>query len=257
MELDDKIFKRSNDTIAKALEGGNHLSREQLQSSLEKKKITADGIRLVCLMMYAELEGIICSGPRHGNQFTYALLEERVPATKSLLQEEAVTELIHRYFGSRGPATLQDFVYWSGLTMKDAKTGFENVKHNFQEEKIEGAVYVHSTDTPKNKKQILRSFLMPDYDEYGMSYKNRDALFPPDKIVKEINDRNIIFNRMLIIDGIIKGSWKRTIKKDLVEIEIQSISKFTSNDLEKTETAARELGKFLGKKANVTINPIQ
>ena len=41
-------------------------------------------------MMHAELEGIVCSGPRRGKQFTYALLGERAPNLKAVERAEAI-----------------------------------------------------------------------------------------------------------------------------------------------------------------------
>ena len=114
-ELDTKLFKRSNDTIEKALSGGKQLTREQLKAALERKKIKADGFRLAYLLMKAELDGIICSGARQGNQFTYALLEERVAPAKPVQRKEALAAFTQRYFASRGPATIKDFATWSGL----------------------------------------------------------------------------------------------------------------------------------------------
>ena len=74
-------------------------------------------------MMHAELEGVICSGPRRGKQFTYALLDERVPATKPKARDEALAELAKRYFASHGPATVRDFAWWSGLTAQGRAAG--------------------------------------------------------------------------------------------------------------------------------------
>ncbi len=76
LELDNKTFKRSNDIIAKTLDGGKQLTRTELQAALKQKKIIADRFRLSYLMMKAELDGIICSGARRGKQFTYSLLDE-------------------------------------------------------------------------------------------------------------------------------------------------------------------------------------
>ena len=81
--------------------------------------------------MRAELDGIVCSGVRKGNQFTYALLDERVPPTNFITQDEALAELTKRYFTSRGPATLKDFSTWSGLTLTDAKKGLAMVLSHF------------------------------------------------------------------------------------------------------------------------------
>src|SRR6185436_14550351 len=108
LELNDKIFKRSNTILEKTLRDGKHLTRSELKVHLAKGKINAEGLRLIYIMMRAELEGIVCSGPRKGKQFTYALLEERVPGFKFINKEESLARLADRYFTSRGPATLQD-----------------------------------------------------------------------------------------------------------------------------------------------------
>lgn len=224
VELDSKIFKRSNDILAKTLQGGKYLTRAILKSALEKAKIPAVGFRLSYLMMYAELEGIVCSGPREGNQFTYALLDERAPAAmqKTFNREEALAEFATRYFASRGPATTRDFANWSGLTMKDANAGMATLSPDFVHQVIDGQEYVFvPTPTKINPaKADQTSFLMPDYDEYGMSYKDRSAIFNADNLTAPIRGNNPVYNRMIIVDGKIEGTWRRTIKKDKMVIEI-------------------------------------
>ena len=109
--------------IQRVLEGGKTLTRAELAAHLKRAKVPADGLKLAYLMMHAELEGVICSGPRRGKQFTYALLDERVPATKPKTREEALAELARRYFASHGPATIRDFAWWSGLTREGRAAG--------------------------------------------------------------------------------------------------------------------------------------
>ena len=124
--LDGTIIKKSYNVLEEALQGGNSLTRSELGSAFEKAGIkAAEGIRLGYFIMSAELDAIICSGPRRGRQFTYALLEERAPKVRAWKREEALAELTRRYFATRGPATLHDFTWWSGLTMAEAKKGIE------------------------------------------------------------------------------------------------------------------------------------
>jgi len=218
-ELDNKVFKRANDTLTKTLQGGKQLTRTTLKSALDRAKINADGLRLGYIMMRAELDGIICSGARQGKQFTYALLDERVPPAKILDREEALSELTNRYFTSRGPATVQDFVWWSGLTMKEAKEGVASLKQHFLQQVINGQNYIFAPNVSENNsaRAIQTTFLMPDYDEYGISYKNRSALF-------QLHDKNIPVERqgentyyhMIVIDGLIAGTWRRTIKNHTI-----------------------------------------
>ncbi len=122
-ELEARQFVKSHAAIEKALQGRRYLTRAELSSVLAKARIDARGTRLAAVVMHAELEGLICSGPRRGKQFTYALMDERVPRRRVLPPDEALAELTRRYFRSHGPATIKDFVWWSGMTVAQAKAG--------------------------------------------------------------------------------------------------------------------------------------
>jgi hypothetical protein len=117
LELSPRTFERSNAALALALEGGKHLTRVELARALAGAGIRAEGVRLAYLLMRAELDALICNGSRRGKQFTYALFDERVPRAAPLARDEALAELTRRYFTSHGPATVQDFAWWSGLTV--------------------------------------------------------------------------------------------------------------------------------------------
>ena len=127
--------------MERALAGGRHLTRASLAAVLERAGIAGAGQRLAYLVMDAELERVICSGPRLGKQFTYALLEERAPKARALTNDEALAELTKRYFASHGPATLRDFVWWSGLTVKLAKSGLDMLGRAVVSETVNGVTY--------------------------------------------------------------------------------------------------------------------
>ena len=114
-----------------------------------------------------------------------------------------------------GPATIQDFVWWSGLTVKDAKAGIATLDHNF----IHEHDYIFPPTNPISNNKLQTTFLMPDYDEYGISYKNRNAIFNPSNIKGERPDGNTVFNHMIVIDGLIGGTWQKTINKNGVTVQ--------------------------------------
>ena len=245
-ELDNKIFKRSNDIIAKSLEGGKHLLRTELQTALKQKKITADGIRLSVLMMKAELDGIICSGPRRGNQFTYSLLYERVPTVKTISKEEALQQFAFRYFRSRGPATVKDFATWSGLTVKEGIAGAAMLPSHFIHENINGQEYIFYPASFTSGK-MQSSFLMPDYDEYGMGYKDRSAIFTAKMAFTQFKNENPFFNRMVILDGKIQGTWKRVIKNNKVVVETVPFGPLSKTKQQALKKAIKKYCAFVGK----------
>lgn len=247
LELDDSLFKRSSVVLTKALQGGKQLTRAELGAALEQKGIsTQDGVRLGYVVIRAELDGLVCSGARRGKQFTYALLEERVPPAKKLRRDEALLELTRRFFSTRGPATLQDFIWWSGLTMKEAKQGMNELTAEFEQIVIEGQTYWLPRTGSTVRPRTLSAHLLPNYDEYFIGYKNRDAFSIKEKAFKlEIN--STVFNAHIVeLNGQLIGGWKRELRRDAVVVKLNLLKNLTQTETSALSAAAEQYGKFLG-----------
>jgi hypothetical protein len=149
--------------------------------------------------MYAELEGIICSGPRRGKQSTYALLARRAPQASRYSRDHALGELATRYFRSHGPATARDYMWWSGLTMADAKRGLDIVRA--RSETIDGLTYwsVGRQRAFAPGRDLIH--LLPMYDEYLVGYRDLDAV-PRGKALWGLLPRAIVCSGQVI------GTWK-------------------------------------------------
>jgi hypothetical protein len=244
-ELDDTTFKRSNATLEKALAGGKQLTRDELRDNLRNAGIaTDDGLRMSYLMMHAELEGIICSGPRRGKQFTYALLEERAPQARRLERDEALAELARRFFISRGPASVQDFAKWSGLTLADARDGLEAVKGGLEQEVVDDQEYWFLRPRAPVNAISPAAYLLSVYDEFLSSYKDRSAI--------DAKNLGHLFTAMgnelqyiIVLDGQLIGTWKRTIKKDAVVIETNLFTELREAENQAVTLAAQQYGAFL------------
>lgn len=117
--LTEAIFSKTVRILNEGLKGNHSLSRNEIARLLTDEGINVKENRLSHLLARVEVEGLICSGPIKRNKTTYALLSERVPASPTFTKEEALEELAKRYFSSRGPATVADFAWWSGLTARD------------------------------------------------------------------------------------------------------------------------------------------
>ncbi len=242
--LDKTDFKRSNTILVKALQGGKQLMRTELGSILQRNSFQTNENRLGHLLMHAELDGIVCSGGRHGKQFTYALLEERAPQVKVLEREEALAELTKRYFRSHGPARLQDFVWWSGLTMGDARQGIELIKSQFESEIVENQTFWFPASTPV-KTSSPTAYLLPNYDEYMVGYTDRSAIF--DEVhTDKLDSRENILAQMILIEGHIEGTWKRTIKKDEVIIQLAPFIPLKKAQEQAVRGAVQKYSRFLG-----------
>jgi len=244
LKLDNKVFNRCNEIMTKILEGGNHLTRDEINKEFEKQNIIAKGHRLSYIMMKAELEGILCSGARQGNQFTYALLDERVTHKKMFKKEEALAELTSRYFKSRGPATIRDFATWSGLTIADCKKGIEMMIHFLQKEVIEGQEYFFNPHTSLSSKQPDKICLLPIYDEFIMGYKDRSA------IMTSKGNAPFRFDCMIVYNGQIIGTWKRTISKNAIDFEYDFFKPLNKHQSETFDEAIKQLSAFMNLRVN-------
>jgi hypothetical protein len=169
--------------------------------------------------MHAELDALICSGPRNGKQFTYALLDDRAPQTKAMTREEALAQLTRRYFASHGPATSSDFMWWAGLAANDVKLGLELVRSQLVKEVIDGKTYWLPSPTPTVTRATRVAYLLPSYDEYLVAYEDRSAAIDP-KHRERSTTTNVVFDSTIVWNGRIVGSWNRKIEKTSVNVTV-------------------------------------
>jgi hypothetical protein len=252
LELNKAEIKKSYTILEKTLRGNKQLTRTELGSTFEKAGIIAMGQRLSYFMMSAELDGIICSGARKGKQFTYALLEERVPQVKELTRDEALSKLVKRYFATRGPATLQDFTMWSGLTLIDAKNGIEMVKAEFGHETMNGQTYWFSEVKLPAKVKSPTAYLLANYDEYFIGFKDRSAIGDVAKQAGIKGDDPSLIAHIVIINGQIVGGWKRSFKKNEVVVELNLFANLSKAEHQAITAEAQRFGKFIGMPVTLT-----
>jgi len=246
LELDRALFDRSNATISKTLQGGCQLTRLELASALRGAGIDASDLRLVYLIVSAELDGVICSGARRGKQFTYALLDERVPAAKTLTRDEALAELTRRYFTSHGPATAADYMWWSGLTRLDVQTGLEMVKGELEQETLDGNTYWFAASALPAQSASHAVYLLPNYDEFVVGYTDRSAIYDASYAVNLDGRRNPLFQHTLLIDGRIAGTWRRTLKKNSVVLDLNPFTPLSDSIELALSKATHRYADFLG-----------
>lgn len=252
--LDAKVFGRSCAMLQRALDGNHFLTRTELAVHLKRAKVPADGLKLAYLMMHAELEGVICSGPRRGKQFTYALLDERAPQKAPVLdRDHALAELATRYFLSHGPATVRDFVWWSGLTVKDARAGIAGASSALQQSTIDGRVHWGPGDVPGLSIKSPCAFLLPNYDEYLIAYKDRGPVVESGRTANLVARTNGGFTHHLVIDGRLAGGWRRTLKGHLVLVEVAPYKPLTPAQTGAVAAAADHYGEFLNQRAELSV----
>ena len=216
--LDDNVFRKTNDLIAKALTQHHDLSREAIIAQLVAHNIPTSENRVSHILIRAEMDRIICSGSSHGNKQTYALFPERAPLTSTLNNDEALAKLAFTYFNSHGPATVQDFTWWSGLSAGEAKHALEMVKHLFVSETSDDKTYWFTDGNAGQQNHDDRTFMLPAYDEYIISYRDRTAALISENHSKAVSN-NGVFRPVIVTHGKVTGTWRRTSKNNSTILE--------------------------------------
>ncbi|MEX2458482.1 MAG: crosslink repair DNA glycosylase YcaQ family protein, partial [Actinomycetota bacterium] len=171
------------------------------------------------MLMRAELDSVICSGPRRGKQHTFALLEDRAPDARRLDPDEALAELTRRYFTARGPATVRDYCAWSSLTVAQARRGLEMVEGELHHEESGGRTYWISPNARRAPASPGRIDLVQVYDETIMGYtESRDALYLS-SAQGRVPGAEEAWMHGTLLDGRLVGRWKPVESKKSISMQ--------------------------------------
>ena len=242
--LTDAIFKKSNKLLEKLLLAHKHLTRDELVTELKKAKLPLDEQRSSHLLVHAELNGLICSGAHKKGLPTFTLLHDWVPKKTSLHREEALAKLAQKYFNSHCPATVQDFCWWSGLTLNEARQAVEMIKTDLITEKDGSQTWYLANTFSSPPKTEKSAWLLPAFDEFLISYKDRTNILAVKHHNKAFSN-NGIFWPLMLVNGTIAGLWKRSIVKDKVVIATDFFRRAGKTEKQLIEKAAQRFGQFL------------
>jgi len=227
-ELDGDEFTRIAAIIKRKLRG-KQLTRAEIMKTLEEHNVVTGNMRSTFIMLRLAMEGITCHSERRGKEFTFTLLDEWLPkvAVKKSRQE-ILKDFTLTYFKSHGPSTISDFAWWSGLLLKDIKQTLEIVKDELDEVDSDGNKYFIHKSCSIQKRKHSAVYLLPSFDEYLLGYANRKDVLHTDHVKHVAGTNNGIFSPVIVIDGKVAATWKRTIKKDQLIVDVKPFEKLTT-----------------------------
>jgi hypothetical protein len=231
LELDAPALARARRILEKALRGGRRLTRPAAYAALQAGGVSPAGQRGIHVLGHLALEGVLCFGPKEARQPTFVLLEEWVPPAPEVPRDVAMARLAERYLASHAPASVQDFAWWSGLTVKDAQQATA-------EARPAAAVRPKAPATPC-------AHLLTPWDEYLVAYRDRSAAYGP--AVARKNPLAVLGNSLIVIDGRVRGAWRRSLAPATVQVRLQFWDRPTAAEREAVRRAVRRYGRFLGR----------
>ena len=243
MGLDAPMFARAAKVCERVLRDGQCLTRRELAAHFEEAGLPGAGFRVGHIALYLEAEGVICSGPRAGKQSTYALFDERVPAGPRRSRDEALHELARRYFRSHGPATLRDFVWWSGLATADARRGLEMSRA--RKRVVNGATYWTLGAASAAARQRALLHLLPIYDEYLVAYRDRAAVPHGASMLPSVAGGFVKFQHAVIVGGQVAGTWRPAMRGGNLQINVATLRKLTAAEQRALERVKERYRRFV------------
>ena len=246
LDIPNELYTKAHDLLEKILCGKKSLTKQEIAEHFTRSGIVADNHRMTRFMARAEQEGIICSGEDRGSKCTYALLEERVPPMPELTKDESLARLARSYFRSHSPAVLQDFIWWSGLPVSDAKQAVYLIASELTTEQWkEQTWYIHDTCRTRGKLSG-HIHLLPSYDEYLLGYKDRTDVLPLEHYSKAFTNNGLFFP-IVLHNGQVIGNWDKSEKKKSVDLKYSWFRQVADMDEETLERERQKFARFLGK----------
>lgn len=244
LDLDQSTFKQSRSCVEATLAGGKQLTRQEMYNELQEAGISTEGQRGYHILVYLAQTGVICWGPRRGKQHTFTLLEEWIGKGQPLQREEALAKLARRYFTSHGPATVYDFSYWSGLTVTESRKALKIIRTDLEEIPAEDQNYWFIPESEPSGERVEQPGLLPAFDEILCGYKDRSALLDKEDH-RDVILRNGIFMPSILLDGKIRGIWKRTLAANEVRMQLNTFDSLNDKQQKALTEAAHNYGAFL------------
>ena len=159
--------------------------------------------------------------PQTGQTADFVLLDEWVSKFERAQPRGIAGRTGGALLWSHGPATLQDFAGWAGLTVSEARVGLESIKQELISRTIDGKEYWMTGASPnRGAHDPVGAYLLPAFDEYLIGYKDRSAVLTGDGMQGIIPYSNGMFLPVILYEGLVTGTWQRTIKKQAVEVAL-------------------------------------
>jgi hypothetical protein len=243
--LTQAVLRKSHRVIEKALSDRGPLTRKELKAELDRARIPTDGTqRLAHLVMQAEVDALVCSGPQREKQSTYALVDQRVTKPRMLQGDEALHELTVRYFASRAPATVHDFSWWSGLTMAECNRGIAIAGTELQRFTLNAKSYLAPPDFELPSKVPSTAHLLPNYDEYFIGFKDRSAIGQRIKSSALVTGGNALIAHVVMLDGQLVGGWRRAYDAGKTVLEFELMVELTRSELSRVKSAVTRFAAY-------------
>lgn len=212
--LDAPTLERAHEVADRALAAAatHGLRRSELLQTWQDAGISTASQRGYHLMSHLAQTGLLCLGPMPDAEQRLVRLDDHVPTGPDLTGDEALAELAVRYLHGHGPATVHDLARWSGLTVRDARTGLALGRPQLQAIDVDGTEHWLDPGTPDRlaacRAEASDVLLLPGFDEYLLGYGDRSAVLAHGHLQQVVPGGNGVFRPTVVDAGRVVGTWR-------------------------------------------------
>jgi len=244
------VLAKAETVLRRALAGAGRLSRPEAYAMLDAAGIAPRGQRGIHILAHLCMAGLLCQAGRIGKQPAFALLEEWVTAkpTAPPSDAEALAQAARRYVVSHGPASANDFAWWTGIRRRDARAGVQAVAGGLVDE---GGLWSAQRLRAAPPGQV---HLLPAFDETHVGYKDRSAAL--ERVPAPVRRPGIgLLSPTVAVDGQAVGTWRRTQTRAAVRVTVAWVAPVTADERDAAHAAVERYGKFLGEPVEADLPP--
>ncbi|MGL5861135.1 MAG: DNA glycosylase AlkZ-like family protein, partial [Phycicoccus sp.] len=221
-------------------------TRRELRGTFADAGLPTSVEHLAHLIMAAELDSTICSGPPRGSEHTYALVDEVIPAgpLDHADPAELSRELVRRFVAGHGPTSDRDVARWCSLTLTDVRAALSDLAGQLDTIGVDGETQWFDPGVPSRTSRAHRAYLLPTFDEVALSYRatgfpRREPAADRARLLSEAGGGVVIVDREDV------GVWKRSVRPREVRVVVRPDLPLTTDDVAAVEEAATRLAAFV------------
>ena len=183
----------------------------------------------------------------------FARLDHWLPhmSLEQMTEKEARTKLLIKYLHGYGPASVQDFAYWSGITISESRKVFTETKQTLKEIKVKGVknpLWLLKVDLNRvegmnvNEKPLVH--LLPRFDPLLLGHKDKSRILKSEHLKQVFRPAGDVAATVLA-GGHIKGTWNYKKTKNKLIVKLSPFEKLEKDELEKIHTEAEALSDLM------------
>ncbi|MGB4809088.1 MAG: crosslink repair DNA glycosylase YcaQ family protein, partial [Candidatus Phosphoribacter baldrii] len=164
-------------------------------------------------------------------------------------REEALARLADRYVTSHGPVTERDFAGWCDQPLRLVREAVALTDGRVRTEQVGETAYLVHADAPPAAAAHggdEGTLLLPGFDEWLLGYKDRRAQLTPEQERAVVPGGNGMFRGTLVADCAVAGTWRRTVARELITVEVTPFVRVTRALRAGAEGAVAAYGRFWG-----------